>query len=46
MKKIISEYIKENNNKLQLKLGLVENLKQIGQGGNGLVYSGKQNGIF
>ncbi len=44
MKKKISEYIKKNDKELQLKLGVVKSLKQIGQGGNGLVYSGEQNG--
>lgn len=44
MKNKIREHIKNNNNKLDLKLGMVEELKQIGEGGNGLVYSGKQNG--
>lgn len=41
--KKISSFIKKNNNSLILALGEVSGLKQIGQGGNGLVYSGIQN---
>ncbi|ARK30087.1 protein kinase domain-containing protein [Halalkalibacter krulwichiae] len=40
----ISSFIKKNNKSLTLSLGEVSDLKQIGQGGNGLVYAGIQNG--
>ncbi|NEY21519.1 protein kinase [Bacillus ginsengihumi] len=39
----ISSIIKNKNNSITLTLGEVSNLKQIGQGGNGLVYAGIQN---
>ncbi|OFD42208.1 hypothetical protein BWGOE3_34610 [Bacillus mycoides] len=39
----ISSFIKNNNKSITLKLGEISNLKQIGQGGNGLVYAGIQN---
>ncbi|MGG2103911.1 protein kinase domain-containing protein [Lysinibacillus pakistanensis] len=41
--KEVSSFIKQNKNSIILKLGEVSDLKQIGQGGNGLVYSGIQN---
>ncbi|USK57403.1 protein kinase [Cytobacillus solani] len=41
--KRISSFIKQNNKSIILTLGEVSDLKQIGQGGNGLVYSGVQN---
>ena len=40
---IISTHIKLNKQKINLLLGEVTNLSQIGQGGNSIVYSGKQN---
>jgi len=40
----ISKYIKSKNNQLGLLLGSVTELEKIGEGGNGLVYSGVQNG--
>ncbi|WP_062352259.1 protein kinase domain-containing protein [Bacillus kwashiorkori] len=41
--KRISSFIKQNNKSIILTLGEVSDLKQIGQGGNGLVYSGILN---
>lgn len=41
--KLVSSFIKQNNYTLTLTLGDINDLKQIGQGGNGLVYSGVQN---
>ncbi|WP_258078953.1 hypothetical protein [Enterococcus durans] len=41
MKKEIWQYIKSNNKEVELMLGKVANLKSIGEGGNGLVYSGE-----
>lgn len=37
MVKKLSTFIKQNNNSIKLTLGEISNLKQIGQGGNGLV---------
>ncbi|MEC3883680.1 protein kinase [Halobacillus sp. HZG1] len=42
--KQVSNFIKQSDKTLHLSLGEVTNLEQIGQGGNGLVYSGIQNG--
>ncbi|OFD71172.1 MULTISPECIES: protein kinase domain-containing protein [Bacillus cereus group] len=42
-RKRISSFIKNNKKSITLTLGEVSNLKQIGQGGNGLVYAGLQN---
>ncbi|WP_270740361.1 protein kinase domain-containing protein [Lacticaseibacillus paracasei] len=39
MKKEVRDYIKEENNEIELMLGKFTNLKIIGEGGNGLVYS-------
>ncbi|RNA68559.1 hypothetical protein [Alteribacter keqinensis] len=39
----ISDFIKENKKSLLLTLGKVSEIKQIDQGGNGLVYGGIQN---
>ena len=39
----ISQYIKENNNTISFQWGKIVNLEQIGQGGSGLVYTGKYN---
>ena len=39
----ISQYIKENNNTISFRWGEIVNLEQIGQGGSGLVYTGKYN---
>ena len=39
--KRFTEYIKKNNLKIILSIGEVELTKKIGQGGNGIVYSGK-----
>lgn len=39
--KTISAYIKSHQNSIKTLLGDISNLKQIGQGGNGLVYEGK-----
>lgn len=39
----LSDFIKKNNHSITLMLGEVNNLEQIGQGGNGLVYAGTQN---
>ncbi|MDZ4992303.1 protein kinase [Clostridium perfringens] len=44
MKSILRNYIKDNNKKIELRLGEINNLKSIGEGGNGLVYSGSLNG--
>lgn len=41
---IISKYIKDNNNSINTLLGDIVALKQIGQGGNGLVYEGTLHG--
>lgn len=41
--KKVSSFIKQNKNSIILTLGEITDLKQIGQGGNGLVYSGIQN---
>ncbi|WP_286162593.1 protein kinase [Bacillus sp. AFS029533] len=41
--KSVSEFIKQSNGTINLSLGEVSDLKQIGQGGNGLVYGGIQN---
>lgn len=41
MKNEIRQYIKSNNKEVELMLGKVTNLKNIGEGGNGLVYSGE-----
>lgn len=43
MKNMLRTFIKENNNKLTTLLGEIENLSEIGEGGNGLVYSGVLN---
>lgn len=42
-RKRMSSLIKDNNNSLNLSLGKVTELKQLGQGANGLVYSGLLN---
>ncbi|MEW4206420.1 protein kinase [Bacillus thuringiensis] len=42
-RKRISSFIKNNNKSINLKLGEISKLEQIGQGGNGLVYAGIQN---
>lgn len=39
--KEISEFIKANNKRLNLNWGTITDLNQLGQGGSGLVYSGK-----
>ncbi|MEZ2458892.1 protein kinase [Salinicoccus roseus] len=39
----LSEFIKESNKSIKFTLGEISDLKQIGQGGNGLVYAGFQN---
>lgn len=44
MKSQISAFIKENRNIVKTILGEIKSMKQIGQGGNGLVYSGQLNG--
>lgn len=36
----LRDYIKDNDYTLNTSLGLVKNMKQIGEGGNGLVYRG------
>ncbi|WP_291943406.1 protein kinase [Cetobacterium sp.] len=41
---VISKYIKNNNNSINTLLGDIIDLKQIGQGGNGLVYEGTLHG--
>ena len=44
MKNMLRTFIKENNNKLTTLLGEIENLSEIGEGGNGLgYYSGVLN---
>lgn len=43
MKDRIRSYIKENNKEIKSKFGMIQELKGIGEGGNGLVYSGKLN---
>lgn len=40
MKRIIRNHIKSNNNMLHLSIGKISNLKQIGEGANGLIYQG------
>ncbi|MDM5338487.1 protein kinase [Fictibacillus enclensis] len=40
---MISDLIKQNNKSMNSSLGIISDLKQIGQGGNGLVYGGLQN---
>ncbi|MGE7686747.1 serine/threonine protein kinase [Peribacillus simplex] len=42
-KKRISRFIKQNKGSINLSLGEISDLEQIGQGGNGLVYGGIQN---
>ncbi|HBJ1651472.1 protein kinase domain-containing protein [Clostridium botulinum] len=44
MKGILRNFIKENNKTIQVTLGQITNLKHLGEGGNGLVYSGLLNG--
>lgn len=44
IKSLISASIKENGNSIITILGEIKSMKQIGQGGNGLVYSGQLNG--
>lgn len=44
MKSKLREFIKKNNKKINLMLGEATELKNIGEGGNGLVYEGKING--
>lgn len=44
MKDILRKCIKDNNKTLRITLGEITNLKPIGEGGNGLVYSGLLNG--
>ena len=39
--KNISHYIKENGNNLNFAWGDITDLKQIAQGGSGLIYAGK-----
>lgn len=39
--KEISEFIKANDKRLNLNWGIITELNQLGQGGSGLVYSGK-----
>lgn len=41
MLKELSKYIKDNNKVLSLTLGELSVIKQLGQGGNGLVYKGR-----
>ncbi len=41
MIKRFTEYIKKCNNIISLAIGEVELQKTLGQGGNGIVYSGK-----
>lgn len=43
MKDRIRSYIKENNKEIKSKFGMIQELKGIGEWGNGLVYSGKLN---
>ena len=40
MKNFIRQYIKSNNNEIEVSLGKIKNLISIGEGGNGLVYKG------
>lgn len=42
--KTVTKYIKDNGRVLDTCLGEITNLKQIGQGGNGLVYEGNLRG--
>ena len=41
MKKTLRDYIKKSDNKVELTIGPLTELKEIGKGGNGLVYQGK-----
>ena len=42
MKKTLRDYIKKSDNKIELTIGPLTDLKkEIGKGGNGLVYQGK-----
>ncbi|MGL5204535.1 protein kinase domain-containing protein [Cetobacterium sp.] len=43
-KKTLSVYLKTNKNSIDTLLGKISNLKQIGEGGNGLVYEGNLHG--
>ena len=43
--KEISEFIKANDKKLNLNWCTITDLNQLGQGGSGLVYSGKYEGF-
>ena len=43
MKNLLRKFIKKNNKKIQFQLGEASNLKELGEGGNGLVYSGILN---
>ena len=44
MKNTLRSYIKKHNSEIELMLGKVTNLEHLGEGGNGLVYSGVLNG--
>ncbi|MBB6625096.1 protein kinase [Clostridium gasigenes] len=44
MKSLLRGFIKSNNKTIKLTLGEVSSLKYLGEGGNGLVYSGILNG--
>jgi serine/threonine protein kinase len=44
LKKRLQDYIKKQNNKINLFLGEVDDLKLLGQGGNGLVFEGSLYG--
>lgn len=43
MKDILRNFIKDNGKTINIQLGEVSKLKQLGEGGNGLVYSGILN---
>jgi len=43
MKERFSKYIKSSNNEIHVSIGIIEKLKQIGEGGNSIVYSGLLN---